>query len=96
MGRYAKRPSAEADLLEIWMFIAQDSPQAADRVLDRIEAQLRLLGDSPLLGRARPELAPDARTWAVGRYLILYRAQDDGIEVVRVVHGARAIEQIEF
>jgi plasmid stabilization system protein ParE len=31
-----------------------------------------------------------------GRYLVLYRAQDDGIEVVRVVHGAREIEQIEF
>ena len=96
MGRYTKRPRAEVDLLEIWLFIARDSPQAADRLLDRIEAQLRLLADSPLLGRARPEIAPDARVWAVGRYLILYRAQDDGIEVVRVVHGARAIDQIEF
>jgi len=32
----------------------------------------------------------------VGRYLILYRAVDDGVEIVRVVHGARDMEQIEF
>jgi toxin ParE1/3/4 len=55
-----------------------------------------LLADNPRLGRPRPEIAPEARGWIVGRYLVLYRAQDDGIEVVRVVHGAREIEQIEF
>ena len=32
----------------------------------------------------------------MGRYLILYRAVDDGVEIVRVVHGARDMEQIEF
>ncbi|MGH6903894.1 MAG: type II toxin-antitoxin system RelE/ParE family toxin [Geminicoccaceae bacterium] len=96
MGRFTKRPKAEADLLAIWLYIAQDSPRAADRLLDRIEAQCRLLADNPRLGRARPEIAPDARAWIVARYLVLYREQDDGIEVVRVVHGARRVEQIEF
>lgn len=96
MARYTKRPKAEADLLEIWLYIAQDSPRAADRLLDRIEAQCRLLADNPRLGRPRPEIAPDARAWIVGRYLVLYQEQDGGIEVVRVVHGAREIRQIEF
>jgi plasmid stabilization system protein ParE len=32
----------------------------------------------------------------VGRYLVLYRERDEGIEVVRVVHAAREIERIEF
>ena len=96
MARYTKRPKAETDLLEIWLHIAQESPRAADRLLDRIEAQCRLLADNPRLGRPRPEIASEARAWIVGRYLVLYRAQDDGIEVVRVVHGAREIEQIEF
>jgi hypothetical protein len=40
--------------------------------------------------------AADARAWTVGRYLVLYREQGDGSEVVRVVHGARRIERIEF
>jgi toxin ParE1/3/4 len=96
MARYTKRPKAEADLLEIWLYVAQDSPRAADRLLDRIETQCRLLADNPRLGRARPDVAPDARAWIVGRYLVLYRERDDGIEVVRVVHGARRVEQIEF
>ena len=96
MARYTKRPKAETDLLEIWLYIAQDSPRAADHLLDRIEIQCRLLADNPRLGRARLELAPDARAWVVGRYLVLYRAQDDEIEVVRVVHAAREIERIEF
>jgi toxin ParE1/3/4 len=96
MAGYTKRPKAEADLLEIWSFIARDSLEAADRLLDRIETQCRLLAATPLLGRARLEIAPDARAWVVGRYLILYRAQEDGIEIVRVVQGAREIDQIEF
>ncbi|WP_333876336.1 type II toxin-antitoxin system RelE/ParE family toxin [Methylobacter sp.] len=28
---------AEEDLIEIWIYIAQDNPSAADRVLDDIE-----------------------------------------------------------
>jgi toxin ParE1/3/4 len=96
MARYTKRPKAQADLLEIWLYVAQDSARAADRLLDRIEAQCRLLADNPRLGKARPEIASDARAWIVGRYLVLYRERDEGIEVVRVVHGAREIEHIEF
>lgn len=96
MTSCSKRPRAESDLVEIWQFIARDDPRAADRQLDRIEAQCQLLASNPRLGRLRPEIADDARAWVVGRYLILYRALDDGVEIVRVVHGARAMEHIEF
>ena len=92
----SKRPRAETDFVEIWQFIGRDDPRAADRQLDRIEAQCQLLASNPRLGRLRPEIAQDARAWVVGRYLILYRAVDDGVEIVRVVHGARDMEQIEF
>ena len=83
-------------LVEIWQFIARDDHRAADRQLDRTEAQCQLLASNPRLGRIRPEIAHDAREWVVGRYLILYRALDDGVEIVRIVHGARAMEHIEF
>jgi toxin ParE1/3/4 len=84
MARCSKRPRAETDLVEIWQFIARDDPRAADRLLDRIEEQCQLLASNPRLGRIRPEIAPDARASVVGRYLILYRAIDDGVEIVRV------------
>ena len=96
MARCLWRPRAEIDLVEFWQFIARDDPRAADRQLDRIEAQCQLLASNPRLGRTRTEISHDARAWVVGRYLILYRALDDGAEIVRVVHGARALDQLEF
>jgi len=44
-------------LIEIWNFIAADSERAADKLLDRIEEILRMLGDNPKAGRVRPELS---------------------------------------
>ena len=39
MATVDKRPLAEADLEEIWWYIAQDNPDAADGMLDRIDEQ---------------------------------------------------------
>ncbi len=47
------------------------------------------LADNPLMGPARPDIAPEFRYHPVGNYLLLYRIVSGGIEVVRVVHGAR-------
>jgi toxin ParE1/3/4 len=82
---------AEEDLIDIWLAIAQDDVRAADRLLDAIEDKLLLLADQSSLGPARPDIAPDLRYFPVRRYLILYRQIPNGIEVVRVVHGARDI-----
>ena len=57
-------------------------------MLDDIEEKLLLLADQPGLGPARPDIAPDLRNFPVRRYLILYRQITDGVEIVRVVHGA--------
>ncbi|UEM25435.1 type II toxin-antitoxin system RelE/ParE family toxin (plasmid) [Skermanella mucosa] len=93
LHRYSAR--ADADLLDIWLFIAADNPQAADRLLLDIDEQCRLLAENNRLGMARPEIAPEARSWPLGRYLILYRVIPDGIEVVRVIHGARDLRHLE-
>ncbi len=37
MPQVVKRPLAETDLDDIWWYIAQDNPDAADRFLDKIE-----------------------------------------------------------
>lgn len=46
------------------------------------------------LGPARPDLAPDLRYFVVRKYLILYRQIADGVEIVRVVHGARHLPDL--
>ena len=37
-SRYVLHPEAVRDLEEIWEYIAQDNPDAADRVIDEIFA----------------------------------------------------------
>ena len=85
---------ADEDLMTLWVYIAQDTPKAADRLLDEIEDKFGLLSEQPRLGPARPDIAPELRYVPVGRYLILYREITDGIEVVRVVHGARRLSHL--
>ena len=66
MPRLFKRPEAENDLEEIWWFIAQDSPDNADRFLDRIQETCLPLSDFPKLGVSREELKTDLRSHPVG------------------------------
>ncbi len=80
---------AEEDLIEIWIYIAQDNPGAADRMLDNLEQRFHALADNPLIGQLRPDIAPELRYFSVGKYLILYRTVPGGVQIVRVIHGAR-------
>jgi toxin ParE1/3/4 len=53
MARVLFTKSAQTDLLEAWLYIAQENQQAADRMLDDIDAQASTLSRQPLMGRAR-------------------------------------------
>jgi toxin ParE1/3/4 len=89
MARVLRTSKAEEDLLEIWSYVGDDSPDAADRLLDDIDQACTLLAEMPQAGRTREELGPNLRSLAVGNYVIFYRAADDSIVVIRVLHGAR-------
>lgn len=89
MARVQFRQAAEDDLLGIWQYIAAQDQAAATRVLQAIESKCRFLAETPKAGPARPDIAPELRYFVVGSYLILYREIPAGIEVVRVLHGAR-------
>lgn len=95
MGYLFKKPLAESDLLEIWQYIAEDNPTKADQFLDEIEATLCKLLHSPLMGCDRSDLALALRSFVVKPYIVFYRPLEKrGIEVVRVLHGARDIQTI--
>ncbi len=85
---------SEQDLIDIWIYIAQDNPDAADRVLDEIAAKCHLLAEYPRLGPVRPDIRADLRYFPVGSYLILYREIEGGVEIVRVVPGARNLPDL--
>ena len=76
----------------MWLHIAADNPAAADRLIDEIDAKLRLLAEAPNLGRARDDIAPNVRHFPVGNYLIFYTPGPDASSVVRILHGARSLE----
>lgn len=89
--------SAQSDLLEAWLYIAEENLQAADRVLDDIESEANTLLRQPLMGRARPELGDGVRTWPTSTpYILFYLADDQGITVLRVLHHARDVRQVAF
>ncbi len=89
MPRVLLRPLAEEDILDIWLFIAGDDQEAADRWVDRLEASLTLWASQPLIGRKRDELQPRLHSMAFGRHVVFYEPLADGIDVVRVLHGTR-------
>ena len=87
--RHTRR--ARADLIDIWLEIAESDPAVADRLYDRLEARVTILGQFPEAGAARPDIAKEARMLVESPYLILYRIRSDEVQIVRVLHGARDI-----
>ena len=83
-------------MLDIWVWIARDNPGAADRVTDRLEQRAAMLAEHPQMGVARPEIGEDARSLVVDRRLILYRQDEDGIQIVRIVDGARDLSKLSW
>lgn len=87
--------AAEEDLIAIWLHIAQDSPNAADAMLDRIEARWQLLATQPHSGPARPDIGDGVRHLVIGSYLTLYRVGAGQIEILRVLHGRRDLRDLD-
>ena len=86
--------SAENDLLEAWLTIAEDNITAADKLLQTIEQEACNLARQPKIGRARPELGDAVRSWPTSTpYILYYLALPDGITVLRALHHARDIQR---
>ncbi len=89
MARIVRAPLVSEDLLGIWSYIAQNDPVAADQVLARIDEVVHTLASNPLLGELQDHIRPGLRRFVVGAYLIFYLPLQDGVTVVRILHGAR-------
>jgi len=99
-GKITKTPQAKEDLLELADYIAQHNLEAALRFLEAAEIALGLLAGMPELGtlcRFESPQATGIRVWPIKGFeshLVFYRPTDQGIEVVRVIHGARDIASL--
>ena len=79
----------EGDLDVIADYIAQDNPTRSVSFLREIRAQIRAVGQNPLLYQLRPEIGDGARMAVVGRYVILFRILGEIVRIERVVYGGR-------
>lgn len=86
---YRLLPQAEADIAEIAVYIAYDNKSAAHGWAASIFRQCERLSDMPQLGVARDDLRPGLRMMPTGKYIILYRQNEDAVEIVRVLDGRR-------
>lgn len=92
MATVLRKPLAEEDLIEIWCFVARDSLDAADTLLDSFDATCNTISESPKIGRSRKDLAPNLFSFPVGSYVIFYKEIKGGIEIIRILHGSRDIQ----
>lgn len=90
-------PIAQHDLIEIFDYIAQDSPQRATTFVDKLDERIGLLEGQPLLGRV-PRHAKlreyGYRVLIIESYLVFYILRGQTVEIHRVVHGSRNLDHL--
>ena len=75
------------------MYISQEDLDAAIRWIDQIEAAVALLAERPRVGRRRIDLGEGLRSYPTAGHVIVYRPLENGVRILRVLHGSRDIER---
>ncbi len=84
--------TAVKHLSAIYAYIAQNSPQYAARVVDRLTRRSEQIANFPLSGRIVPEFQTEQiREVIEGSYRIIYYIKPDQIDVLAVIHGSQEI-----
>ena len=95
MKRFVFTPHARQDVNDIWDYMADDSIEAADRVLDKLDNAMIKLAKSPGIGHRREDLTDKRhRFFLVYSYLIVYRHEAKPLQIIRVLHAARDVQNI--
>lgn len=83
---------AIAQLVDIYEFIARDSPSYAQRMVDRLTRRSEQVGRFPQSGRKVPEYeTPEIREVLEGSYRIIYRLQAARIDIIAVLHSSQQL-----
>ncbi len=87
---------AEAELRQIWRYIAAENPGAADRLLLKIDDKLQILRDFPKIGTLRADIRPGFRMLVERNYLLLYDYDEagDAVELISVVDGRQDLTEL--
>ncbi len=92
---YKLTTAAQDDLQEIWLYIAQNNPLAADHVEDALYDTFNILAENPHIGHTRPDIkANNIRFWGVYSYQIIYEPKSEPLQILRILSGYRDINNI--
>jgi plasmid stabilization system protein ParE len=95
MGRLYISPKGNRDFDELFDYIAEKDgrPLTAENVTTELSAACQRYADiiaaGSTIGTARPDLGEDCRVFTHKRWVVVFRALGDGIEVLRVFDGSR-------
>jgi len=88
--------TARDHLRAIHAYIAKNSPQYAQRVVDRLTRRSQQIAEFPLAGLEVAEFGvPQIRQVLEGPFRIIYYIKPDQIDVLAVIHGAQQIPHSE-
>src|ERR1700722_19276234 len=91
MSGYTLHSEAFDDIDQIRAYIAEDDPDAADRVVTAIFDHIRALVQLPHQGYRRPNLTSRPLRFAlVYEYVIAYAPDKSPLRVLAVFHGRRS------
>jgi plasmid stabilization system protein ParE len=88
---FAFTPDAQVDLLDIGETIARDNPERAASYVSELLDRTAQIAGQPTLYRLRPEWGKAVRSARFGSYLILFEMSEEGVTVLRYLHGRRDI-----
>lgn len=94
MARFRIARIAGRDIDGIWDYIAEDNPRAAETFTRNLKKKFVQLAEFPAMGTTCDELGVGLRRLPFKNYVILYRPMADGVEIARILHGARDIDRI--
>jgi toxin ParE1/3/4 len=93
-NKFELTEAARRDLKEIWFYIVENNPASADKTLRELSKKFDLLAQNPKIGSSHDEFILNLRSFPFKNYLIFYFPVENGVEIYRVIHGARNIEDL--
>lgn len=95
MAQILFTPLATEDLQEIWVYLAENAGnETANNFLREVKKKGETVSAFPASGRVRHEYLINLRSFPFKNYVIFYLPIVNGIEVLRIVHSSRDIQQV--
>lgn len=87
-------PQADRDIDGIADFIRRDNPRRAYSFVKELYERIGVVAERPFSYPSREDVAAGLRTASQGNYRILFRVEDELVQILRVLHAARDIDNL--